>query len=97
MDRPLRRRCQLFAASPPNLSSGSPMDESVRLADKGLLDPPHTRCEAPEIARGFQYKSASRELRRSESGVYNMIALWLKTERAGARFMSRWIRFAVSN
>jgi len=73
------------------------MDESVRLADKGLLDPPHTRCEAPEIPeRGFN-ASRDRELRRSESGAYNMIAPRLKTERAGARFMSRWIRFAVSN
>src|SRR6266478_4543289 len=34
---------KINAASPPNLTSGSPQDESVRLADKGLLDPPSRR------------------------------------------------------
>src|SRR5207302_7099328 len=32
--------CQTNAVLPLKLTSSSPMDESVRLADKGLLDPP---------------------------------------------------------
>ena len=41
VDRPRRgAMLQKYAAPPRDLTSSSPQDESVRLADKGLLDPP---------------------------------------------------------
>jgi hypothetical protein len=36
----LPRNVKINAAAPPFLTLSSPPDESVRLADKGLLDPP---------------------------------------------------------